>query len=126
MIRILLALLVLSVAAATAPAADPAPTFTKDVAPLLWKNCAGCHHPGHVAPFPLLTYKDAAKRAKFLADITASQRMPPWRASAGYGPHFLNERRMSQSDIQTLARWAEAGAPEGDPKALPPAPKFPE
>ena len=52
--------------------------------------------------------------------------MPPWRAAPDYGPHFMNERRMSDADIQTLARWAEAGAPEGDPKDLPPMPKFPE
>src|SRR5262245_5530669 len=117
--------LVLLVAWAGHAAAD-APTFTKDVAAILWKNCASCHHPGHVAPFSLLTYKDAAKRAKFLVEVTASRRMPPWRAAPGYGPHFMNERRMSDADIQTLARWAEAGAPEGDPRDLPPMPKFPE
>jgi hypothetical protein len=120
-----LALVVLALGAARAAAAD-APTFTKDVAPILWKNCASCHHPGHVGPFPLLTYKDAAKRAKFIADITASRRMPPWRAAPDYGPHYINERRMSETDIQTLARWAETGAPEGDPKELPPMPRFPE
>src|SRR3954452_4707161 len=118
-------LVVLAACPALVTAAE-APTFTKDVAPILWKNCAGCHHPGHVAPFSLLTYKDAAKRAKFLADVTADRRMPPWRAAPDYGPHFMNERRMSDADVKTLARWAEAGAPEGDPKDLPPAPKFPE
>src|SRR5262245_27391430 len=117
-------LVVLAVFAARANADNP--TFTKDVAPILWKNCAGCHHPGHVAPFSLLTYKDAARRSKFLADITASRRMPPWRAASDYGLHFMNERRMSDADIQTLARWSEAGAPEGDPKHLPPMPKFRE
>src|SRR5437764_83399 len=113
-------------AACTGRAAADAPTFTRDVAPLLWKNCAGCHHPGHVAPFALLTYKDAARRAKFLVEVTASRRMPPWRAAPDYGPHFLNERRMSDADVRTLARWAEAGAPEGDPRDLPAMPQFPE
>src|SRR4051794_13701208 len=102
----------LILASGAAWADDREPTFSRDVAPILWKNCAGCHHPGHVAPFSLLTYKDAAKRAKFLVDVTASRRMPPWRATPGYGPHFMNERRMSAVDIQTLARWAEAGAAE--------------
>jgi len=117
-------LVVLAVFAARAKA--DAPTFTKDVAPILWKNCAGCHHPGHVAPFSLLTYKDAARRAKFLADITASRRMPPWRAAPDWGLHFMNERRMSDADIKTLAQWAADGAPEGNPKDLPPMPTFPE
>ena len=67
------------------------PTFTKDVAPILWKNCAGCHRPGEVGPFSLLTYHDAAKRADFLADITAERRMPPWKAE----PNFGNFRRAS-------------------------------
>jgi hypothetical protein len=125
--RFAVALAVLAACAACAArAAADAPTFTKDVAPILWKNCAGCHHTGHVAPFSLLTYKDAARRAKFLAEVTASRRMPPWRAAPDYGPHFMNERRMSDADIKTLAQWAEAGAPEGEPKDLPPMPKFPE
>lgn len=103
---------------------DESIAFSKHVAPILWKNCAECHHQGAIGPFPLITYKDTARRAKFLARITADRRMPPWRADAGYGP-FHNERRLSDADIQTLSRWAAAGAPEGDPKDLPPAPKFP-
>lgn len=120
----LLALVACAAHVTRATADDP--TFTKEVASILWKNCASCHHPGHVAPFSLLTYKDAARRAKFLAEITANRRMPPWRAAPGYGPHFVNERRMSDADIKTLARWAEAGAPEGKAQDLPPMPKFPE
>src|SRR3954453_17296133 len=68
-------------------------TFTRDVAPILWKNCAGCHHPGHVAPFPLLTYRDAARRAQFLAAVTPSRggetpppAAPPAGACRGGGP----------------------------------------
>src|SRR3954467_2376586 len=53
-------------------------TYTKHIAPLLWKNCANCHRPGEVGPFSLVTYQDAAKRADFLAAITAERRMPPW------------------------------------------------
>lgn len=114
----------LAACAGSASGAEPV-TFNNQVAPILWKNCAECHHRGAVAPFPLVDYKDAAKRAKFLRDITASRRMPPWRAEPGYGP-FQNERRLSGAEIDTLAKWAEAGAPQGDPKDLPPAPKFPE
>src|SRR5215470_10844031 len=90
----------LVLAAWTAPAirAEEAVTFTRDVAPILWKNCADCHHPGHVAPFPLLTYKDAAKRATFIRDITASRRMPPWKAEAGFGV-FHGERHLTEAQI---------------------------
>jgi hypothetical protein len=113
-------------AAVLTPVASAGPvTFSKDVAPILWKNCSGCHRPGAVGSISLVTYADAAKRAKFITDLTASRRMPPWRAEPGHGP-FLNERRLSDSDIKTLAAWAEAGAPEGDPRDLPPAPKFPD
>ena len=110
--------------AAAASAAD-APNFNKDIAPIVWKNCAGCHRPGEVGPFSLLTYKDAAKRASFLHEITESRRMPPWKAEPGFG-EFHDTRRLSDQEIRTIARWAEAGAPEGNAKDLPPAPRFPE
>ncbi len=101
------------------------PTFAKDVAPILWANCAGCHRPGEVGPFSLLGYADAAKRADFLAELTASRAMPPWKAEPGYGS-FHDERRLTDDQIATIAAWAEAGAPEGDPADLPARPEFPE
>ncbi len=105
--------------------ADAAPTFTKDVAPILLENCAGCHRPGEVGPFPLLTYQDAAKRADFLLDVTAGRRMPPWKPEPGFGD-FHDARRLSDAQLRTVADWVAAGAPEGDPKDLPPTPRFPE
>jgi peroxiredoxin len=101
------------------------PTFTRDVAPILYQHCATCHHPGEVAPFPLIAWQDAAKRAKLIATVTASRYMPPWPPEPGYG-HFQGERRLRDADIATLRRWADAGAPQGDPAQLPPAPRFPE
>ncbi|MDR3635950.1 MAG: redoxin family protein [Isosphaeraceae bacterium] len=104
--------------------ADEMPvTFNKHVAPILWKNCAGCHRPGEVGPFPLLTYKDAAKRAEFLRELTSSHRMPPWKPDPSHGV-FVDDLRLSDKEIRTLGRWADAGAPEGDPADLPPMPKF--
>jgi hypothetical protein len=99
------------------------PTYNQDVAPILWKNCAGCHRPGEIGPFSLLSYKDAAKRASFLVDVTESRRMPPWKPEPGFGS-FHDERRLSETDIKMIAAWAEAGAPEGNVTDLPPAPKF--
>ncbi len=100
-------------------------TFTKHIAPILWKNCASCHRPGEVGPFNLLTYKDAAKRADFLAQITSERRMPPWKAEPGHGD-FEDVRRLSDAEIKLLAQWAESGAKEGKASDLPPAPKFTE
>lgn len=100
-------------------------TFTRDVAPILFKHCATCHRPGEVGPFSLLNYQDVAKRAEFIKDVTQAKRMPPWKAESGFG-HFLDERRLTDQEIATIATWADTGAKEGDPNALPAAPKFPE
>lgn len=117
---------ILSLVAVTVVAASPTPvTYTKQIAPLLWKNCAGCHRPGEVGPFSLLSYNDAAKRADFLASITAERRMPPWKAEPNFGK-FHDERRLSEEEIALLAKWAAAGAPEGDPGDLPKPPTFVE
>jgi hypothetical protein len=100
-------------------------TFSRNVAPILYQHCASCHRPGQVAPFSLLTYEDAAKRAKLIAAVTASRYMPPWEPEPGYG-HFQGARRLGDAEITTLRQWAAAGAPEGNPAELPPAPDFPE
>jgi len=105
-------------------AGDEGPiTFSKQVAPILWKNCAGCHRPGEVAPFPLLTYRDAARRAGFLRQVAESRQMPPWKPEPGFGT-FFDAHRLTDREIATLAEWADAGAPEGDPVDLPAAPRF--
>jgi mono/diheme cytochrome c family protein len=121
-----LALLLSAVVAVTpSSTSETAVTYTKQIAPILWKNCAGCHRPGEVGPFPLLSYEDAAKRADFLASITSDRRMPPWKAEPDFG-RFHDERRLNESEIAMLASWAAAGAPQGDPKDLPEPPKFVE
>jgi len=101
------------------------PTFNRDVAPILYEKCARCHRPGEVAPFSLLTYSDAAKRASLIATVTGSRIMPPWKPDPGPVP-FLNEGRLSDPQIVTLRKWAEAGAPEGDRTGKPPVPHFSE
>lgn len=117
------ALAVCAAAPAQTSAADEVPTYSKHVAPILWKNCASCHRAGEVGPFSLLSYEDAAKRAEFIVEITASRRMPPWKAEPNFGS-FHDVRRLSDADLATLKRWADAGAPEGNPADLPAPPKF--
>jgi mono/diheme cytochrome c family protein len=89
------------------------PTFNGDIAPILYQNCSNCHRPGEVAPFALLTYQDAAKRAKQIAQITQARVMPPWKATPGYGD-FLDVRRLTEQQIATIKNWAEHDSPEGD------------
>src|SRR5262249_3858605 len=97
------------------------PTFSRDVAPLLYRSCATCHHAGGVATFALTSYSDAAKRASLIAQATAKRYMPPWLPSE---PVFEHEMKLSAAEIAMLGRWADAGAPEGDPRATPAPPQF--
>src|SRR5712692_3919226 len=98
--------------------AIPPPTFTRDVAPILYRRCISCHRSGEVAPFPLVSYADAAKRASLLAQVTASRYMPPWKPEPGYGD-FAGARGLTQAEIDTIGRWAAAGAPQGSTADLP-------
>ncbi|MBI3824208.1 MAG: hypothetical protein HY289_16190 [Planctomycetes bacterium] len=100
-----------------------APTFNKDVAPILFAQCATCHRPGEAAPFALLKYEDAKKRGKLIAQVTQSKQMPPWKADKSDFA-FRNERRLSEAQIATLQKWVAAGMVEGDKNDLPPAPTF--
>lgn len=98
-------------------------TFTRDIAPILYAECAECHREGEVAPFSLLSYEDAKKRAEWLAEVAREGLMPPWKAEPEHG-RFLGERRLTAAQIDLFQAWAEAGAPEGDAADLPPAPEF--
>src|SRR5216684_409400 len=90
---------------AAAFAADTAPTFHKDVLPVLQKNCQSCHRPGQVAPMSFLTYDSTRPWAKAMKAAVVSKKMPPWFADAKYGP-YVNDRSLKQSDIDTIALWA--------------------
>ncbi len=98
-------------------------TFSKDIAPIIFNNCASCHHPGAAAPFSLLSYQDVKKRAKQIAYITEKRIMPPWKADQG-DYEFKDARRLTVEQIGMIRRWVEAGAPEGDPKDAPSPPAF--
>src|ERR1700759_4415993 len=101
-----------------AATAASAPTFNKDVLPVLQKNCQECHRPGEVAPMSLLTYSEARPWAKALKAAVVSQKMPPWFADPAYG-HFSNDRRLSPEEVAIISNWADNGAPEGDAKDKP-------
>ena len=96
------------------------PTYHKDVEPILQKNCQECHRPGQVAPFSLLDYTQARKRAQDIAAVTEERTMPPWHASTTEGGPFRGARVLTDPELKTLAAWADAGCPEGDAKDAPP------
>src|SRR5260370_3858778 len=100
-------------------------TFRKDVAQIFYKNCTACHRPGEVAPMSLLTYKDARPWAKAIREKVVEKQMPSWHGDARHG-EWLNDRRISQEAIDTIAKWVDGGAREGDPKDLPPTPEYTE
>jgi hypothetical protein len=100
------------------------PTFAEDVAPILYKNCTTCHHPGGLGPFSLLEYEGAKAKADEMHDAVEARYMPPWHAE---GPHgvFRNDRRLADADRQTILRWLDGGAKPGDLSKLPPKPEYP-
>jgi hypothetical protein len=100
-------------------------TFSRNVAPILYKNCTGCHHPNDIAPMSLLTYKDARPWAAALRQAVIQRVMPPWYADPHYGK-FANDPRLSEQDIQTISDWVKEGAKEGNPAELPPMPRYSE
>lgn len=105
-------------------AAKGAPTFSHDVAPVLYKHCTSCHRSGEIAPMSLLTYEEARPWARAIRDNVMDGTMPPWHADRAYG-RFSNERRLTESEKDILARWANSGAAKGDPSNLPPQPTYP-
>lgn len=112
------------VVAGAAFAADQPVTFHKDVLPILQKNCQSCHRPGQIAPMSFLSYQSTRPWAKAMKEAVASRKMPPWFADPKVG-HFANERTLTQSQIDTIAQWAESGAAEGDAKDAPTAVNWP-
>lgn len=105
--------------------AETTVTFSEHIAPILYANCTECHREGAVAPFPLISYEDAAKRADWIAEVVGREIMPPWKAAEGHG-QFIAERRLSKRQRELLSQWASAGAPRGESAAMPPLPDFPE
>jgi hypothetical protein len=120
-----LKILMTGLSAVASLADDPTvPTYHKDVTPILQKHCQECHRPGQVAPFALLDYAQARKRAADLVSVTTERRMPPWHASTTVGGPFRDARVLSEPELLLLEAWVDAGCPEGDPKDAPPPKTF--
>lgn len=100
-------------------------TFSEHIAPIIFENCSPCHRDDGPAPFPMLNYKDVAKRAKMVAHVTKIGYMPPWPADPNYR-HFLGEKILADADIALIQKWYQQGTPLGDASKVPAPPSFPE
>ena len=111
-----------SAAPASAQTAPATPTFSKDVAPIFQSKCQSCHQPESIAPMSLVTYKDSRPWARSIKDRVARRQMPPWHIDQSVGVQkFKNDMSLSDAQIDTIVRWVDGGAPEGNPKDMPPA-----
>jgi uncharacterized protein (TIGR03437 family) len=105
--------------------AQPTPTFNKEVVRIFQQNCQTCHHPGDIAPFSLMTYREARPWAVAIREAVLLKKMPPWKPAPGCGD-FRDARGLTQEEINTIVAWADGGAPEGAPADLPPPIEFPD
>ncbi|MDP2321490.1 MAG: cytochrome c [Acidobacteriota bacterium] len=119
--------------AVKAEQAAPAPevTFTKDIAPILQRSCQNCHRPGQVAPMSLITYEEARPWARAMKQRTALRdkfgAMPPWYIEKNIGiQHYKHDPSLSDEEVAKVAKWADTGAPRGNPADLPPPISFPD
>src|SRR3954463_3324722 len=133
-ISIAFAMAALAIAAGGAPAAAQssaaAPnqgdvTFTRDVAPILQKACQNCHRPGSVAPMSLLTYEDARPWARSIKQRVSNREMPPWYIDRTVGVQkFRDDPSLTDNEIATIVKWADAGALRGNAADMPPPRQF--
>jgi len=108
-------------------AADPPPTFTKDIAPIFQARCEECHRPGTAAPMSLVTYEETRPWAKSIKERVLRREMPPWNIDKNVGvKHFENDRSLTDAQIDTIVRWVDSGAVKGDLKNLPAAKQWPK
>src|SRR5512139_3087682 len=115
------------VAAPAAAQGQPAAqvTFTKDIAPIFQKACESCHRKDSLGPMSLVTYEEARPWARSIKARVAARQMPPWHIDKTVGiQHFKNDRSLSDAEIDTIVRWVDAGAPQGNPKDMPPPKVF--
>jgi hypothetical protein len=112
----------------TAPAsAQTAPTFTKDVAPIFQRKCEACHRPDSIAPMSLVTYQQARPWARSIKARVSEHSMPPFQIDKTVGvTKFKNDDSLSEAELATIVKWVDGGAPQGDPKDMPPAVDWPD
>ena len=107
---------------AMAQSQKASPTFSKDVAPIFQEKCQKCHQPGSIAPMSLITYQETRPWARSIRERVQTRQMPPWHINPSVGVQkFKNDMSLTQEQIDTVVRWVDGGAPQGDPKDMPKA-----
>ena len=114
----------LAVAASAYAAPANVPTFSKDVAPIVFSNCATCHRAGEVAPMTLTSYEEVRPWAKVIKNKIVAREMPPWGADPAHSLKMRNDRSLTQAQIDTIVAWVDGGAPKGNDAEMPPMPQF--
>jgi hypothetical protein len=98
-------------------------TFSKDVAPILQRSCQSCHNPEGIGPMSLITYEQARPWARAIRTRTGKREMPPWFVEKGIGiQRFKDDTSLSDAEIETIAKWVDLGALEGNPADMPAPP----
>lgn len=103
--------------------AQTAPTFARDVAPIFYSKCVECHRPTMFAPMSLISFDEARPWARSIKQRVTARTMPPWGAETAPGA-FKNDPRLTEKEIATIVAWVDAGAPKGNDRDLPVAPKY--
>ena len=125
----LMVMLATTVTIGQAPTASAGPqvTFTKDVAPILYKNCIRCHRPGEIAPMSLFTFEDARPWAASMKNRVSKREMPPWFLDRTIGiQHYKNDPSLSEGEIATIVKWVDSGSPKGNMADMPKLPEMDE
>jgi hypothetical protein len=123
---VLVALSTSSMAAELTKATSRPTTFTKDIAPIFQEKCQNCHRKGEMAPMSLVTYEETRPWAKAIKERVVTRQMPPWHLDKTVGiQKYQNDISLSDDQISAIARWVDAGAPQGDPKDMPPPKVWP-
>jgi len=98
------------------------PTFSKDIAPIFQEKCEACHRTGSMAPMSLRTYEEVRPWARAIRERVIQRQMPPWHLDKTVGiQEFKNDRSLTDEQIAVIVKWVDGGAPQGNPKDLPPA-----
>ena len=114
-------LLIILLSVVSSISIEAQPTFSKDVAPIIFKHCTVCHRQGEIGPMTLTNYEEVKNWASTIKYVTTKKIMPPWKADQTYS-RFVDENYLSSSQIKTISDWVDAGSPEGNPANTPKLP----
>ena len=119
------AMLVLATDASAQTTAPQEPTFAKDIAPIFYRSCVKCHRPDEIAPMSLINYQEVRPWARSIKNKVETRAMPPWHLDRRIGiQDFKNDPSLTDSEIATIVRWVDNGAPQGNPADTPTPPVF--